>query len=225
MTIYFTSDTHLGHTNIIRYCDRPFQYAKEMDDEIISQVERTIRRNDTLVHLGDISMNPAFTLRYLDAVKGKIIFCFGNHDKKKHKKIITSHKSVIYYGHILDLKGLSKRIICCHYAPTLEEYVQQVKEVKLKDYDGALHAYGHSHCSLPPVGKSLDVGVDSAYRLLGEFRPFSYEELIRFADTEEGQKRQEEIVANYLKERGERDNSNGKGTETLQSRQDKNSEK
>lgn len=29
---FLTSDLHLGHKNIIRYCSRPFSSLKEMDD-------------------------------------------------------------------------------------------------------------------------------------------------------------------------------------------------
>ena len=45
-------------------------------------------------------------------------------------------------------------------------------------HKGYLHAYAHSHDSLPPLGKSHDIGIDVAYRLVGEYRPFSVGEFI-----------------------------------------------
>ena len=34
-TVFFTADPHFGHTNIIRYENRPFASAEEMDQELI----------------------------------------------------------------------------------------------------------------------------------------------------------------------------------------------
>ncbi|MCB0745233.1 MAG: hypothetical protein KDC67_15095, partial [Ignavibacteriae bacterium] len=47
-----------------------------------------------------------------------------------------------------------------------------------KSHHGSWHLYGHSHGSLPPMGKSVDVGVDAPY-ITGqaEYRPFSFEEI------------------------------------------------
>lgn len=42
---------------------------------------------------------------------------------------------------------------------------------------GVIHLYGHSHGSLPGLGKSMDVGVDVAYKIFGEYRPFNIKEI------------------------------------------------
>lgn len=76
--IFFTSDTHFGHENIIRYCNRPFATVEEMDKTLISNWNSVVRDGDEVYHLGDFSFgNPEY---YLSALKGKINFIEGNHD-------------------------------------------------------------------------------------------------------------------------------------------------
>ena len=56
-----------------------------------------------------------------------------------------------------------------------------------KSHHGAYHLYGHSHDSMEDKewGKSMDVGVDSAFRILGEYRPFSFDEIKGILDKRE----------------------------------------
>lgn len=46
--VYFTSDLHLGHKNILRLCDRPFASIEEMDDVLMDNWNRKIHRDDTV---------------------------------------------------------------------------------------------------------------------------------------------------------------------------------
>lgn len=34
--VFFTSDTHFNHTNIIRFCNRPFKDVTHMNETIIA---------------------------------------------------------------------------------------------------------------------------------------------------------------------------------------------
>ena len=55
MTIWFTADFHLGHENIIKYCDRPFKNAAEMDKKIIANFNKVVAADDTVYILGDLA--------------------------------------------------------------------------------------------------------------------------------------------------------------------------
>lgn len=54
-TVFFTADPHFGHTNIIRYENRPFASAEEMDQELIRRWNETVSPEDTVYLLGDFS--------------------------------------------------------------------------------------------------------------------------------------------------------------------------
>lgn len=56
MARFFTADEHYGHTNILRYCDRPFGSVREMDEEIVKRHNMLVEKNDEVYHLGDMSM-------------------------------------------------------------------------------------------------------------------------------------------------------------------------
>ncbi|MEJ7707010.1 MAG: hypothetical protein WKF82_06805 [Nocardioidaceae bacterium] len=56
MAVYFTSDTHFSHANIIRLCNRPFADVDEMDEAIIERWNATVTSADTVYHLGDVAL-------------------------------------------------------------------------------------------------------------------------------------------------------------------------
>ena len=53
--IFFTSDTHFGHTNIIKYCKRPFNSLEEHDETLIKNWNNKVGENDIIFHLGDFA--------------------------------------------------------------------------------------------------------------------------------------------------------------------------
>lgn len=51
--IWFTSDTHFGHKNILRFCKRPWNTVEEMDEGLIQNWNKVVGKDDIVFHLGD----------------------------------------------------------------------------------------------------------------------------------------------------------------------------
>jgi len=81
--IWFTADFHLGHKNIIRYCNRPFDTVEEMNRTIIERLNSLVKTNDILYVLGDFCIGPkARAAELRREIRCKKIFAVtGNHDK------------------------------------------------------------------------------------------------------------------------------------------------
>ncbi len=145
--IWFTSDNHFGHANIIRFCNRPFKHVSEMNEKLISNWNEIIRPNDEVYHMGDFSFE-----RHADVTAKRLMgrkhLIRGNHDKERNLKIIAPHFEWIkdYY----DLRVGKQRFILFHYPIRNWHHC----------YSGTIHLFGHSHGGTPDYGRSTDVGVD-----------------------------------------------------------------
>lgn len=161
MATYFTSDTHFGHSNVIRYCNRPFQSAEEMDNTIISNWNNRVKPDDEIYHLGDFSFRDP--LLYTSRLNGRKFLIPGNHDRRNLPKLKTFFTVL---PALFELKIQDQLLVLCHYN----------MRVWNKSHYGAWHLFGHSHGSLNHMkdllGKALDVGVDSH-----DFTPWSLEEI------------------------------------------------
>ena len=61
--LFFTSDTHFGHTNILKYCNRPFTNIQEHDEEIVKRWNEVVPEDGIVFHLGDIGFCSEIYLR------------------------------------------------------------------------------------------------------------------------------------------------------------------
>lgn len=156
--LYFSSDTHFGHANIIKYCKRPFRNIEEMDEKIIENWNSVVNDSDTVYHLGDFSFRDPYL--YRKRLKGMIVLIRGNHDFRYLKQI---EKKVFESVHdLLSIKVEDTVIVLCHYA----------MRVWHKSHFNSFHIYGHSHGGLADYGKTYDVGVDN-----NNFIPISFLQL------------------------------------------------
>ena len=78
--IWFISDTHFGHANIIKHCRPQFSNVTEMDESLISKWNASVRPHDLVYHLGDFGWKPADVIRIRPRLNGAIRLIVGNHD-------------------------------------------------------------------------------------------------------------------------------------------------
>ena len=166
--IWFTSDHHFDHKNIIKFSNRPFNSVEEMDEELIKRWNEKVQPKDDVYHLGDIGLCPSGRLKeILDRLNGNIFLIRGNHDgaaescKSRFEWIKDYYKLKVPDE---AAQGKEQSLILLHYAMRVWD----------KSHWGAYHLYGHSHGELPDDINSLsfDVGVDCH-----NFYPISYQEV------------------------------------------------
>lgn len=80
--IYFTSDWHLFHENIIDLCSRPFNKLKHMHNTLIRNHNSVVKPDDHVYIIGDMywGRNPHNLINILDKFNGKKHLVLGNHD-------------------------------------------------------------------------------------------------------------------------------------------------
>lgn len=84
--IFFTSDTHFNHDNIINFCARPYGSVEEMNEDLIRRWNEKVGKNDIVFHLGDFAWGGATKwIPILERLNGHIILCLGNHDEANIK--------------------------------------------------------------------------------------------------------------------------------------------
>lgn len=81
MSVYVTSDPHIGHNGIVGFRKGLFRNLEEHDELIIDSWNSEISTKDTVYVLGDFIWNKA-SLKYLSRLKGQINWILGNHDPK-----------------------------------------------------------------------------------------------------------------------------------------------
>lgn len=166
MKEWFTSDTHYGHHNVIRYSNRPFNNAEEMDEAMIKGWNSKVSPSDTVYHLGDFFFcGEDRAVSILNRLNGKKILIMGNHDKqvKRSERIREKLTKVCDY---LELHINKQKIVMSHY-PMITWNASHY---------GSWMLHGHSHHSMryPFVGRILDVGVDGeGYN----FSPISFQDI------------------------------------------------
>ena len=129
--IYYTSDLHLGHANIIKLCNRPFSDVTAMNEALINNWNARITNADTVYIIGDLMFRTADDPTiYLDRLKGKKHLIIGNHDKSWMKKVELS-KYFESVERMLVFGNGKCKVTLCHYP--------------MMSFEGKYLIYGHIH--------------------------------------------------------------------------------
>lgn len=136
--IWFTSDWHFSHKNILRYSKNTRGGCKdieEMDEWLIAKWNATVDNSDTVYHIGDFTFCGKRKLReeLIPRLNGNIIFIRGNHDRSKTMKVLVEEGYQVYDLYTLRLGN--QHVELCHYP---------IEEWKNKRH-GAWHLHGHLH--------------------------------------------------------------------------------
>jgi calcineurin-like phosphoesterase family protein len=157
---WFSSDLHFGHQAMMD--KRGFDSLDAMDKTIVKNWNDRVGRKDNGYLIGDISFaRPGYTLDMLNEMNGTLYLIRGNHDKRM--KDFVRQRFVSTFDYFELKKKECGLVVMCHY-PFF---------VWNRSHYGTIHLHGHSHGSLPQLGKKLDVGVDAQ-----GMAPISFEEVL-----------------------------------------------
>ena len=171
--IWFTSDTHYGHSDNLGFFGRPFKSVEEGDAALIANHNALVQPDDIVFHLGDFTWGggPDFALAIRRQLNGKLYLVEGNHDKDV-VPIYDTFAMVSKYMEIgvkdYDVYG-GVQMICLFHFPILAWNNAR---------QGWWHLFGHTHGDVPPMmnGKSkacaMDVGVDA-----NQMKPINYAQI------------------------------------------------
>lgn len=161
MTVWFTSDHHFNHANIIAYCSRPFASPSEMNERMIEEWNSRVEPSDTVYVVGDFFLGPIDDgLRIGQSLRGNRILVKGNHDRSTATCFRAGFSQVV--GR-LSLRLADGSLALLRHIP--------LETSALGGHDLQIH--GHRHEGPRLVGPHLNVCVD-----LWNFRPIAEDEIV-----------------------------------------------
>lgn len=115
---YFTSDLHLNHERILLLEGRPFKDVHEMNETIINNILKPLKKGDNLFVLGDLSLSLDGFELFFSSLPSKVNFhwVLGNHDERFKKRMIKIHGSKITsVQNIKETKIGNNHVTMCHF--------------------------------------------------------------------------------------------------------------
>ncbi len=181
MKNYYISDLHLGHTNCLRFDDRPYTDVDEMAKDIIVRWNSKVRDDDQVYLLGDVAYKDIGSVyEVLEKLRGHIHLVIGNHDPSrvmKNERAMRCFESVDW---IMNIKDEGRNVCLCHFPIICWD----------KKHRDSYHVYGHVHTRVneDTIYMMKQERAFNAGCMLNNYEPCTLEEL-----AENTRKRNEEL--------------------------------
>lgn len=133
-TMYFLSDTHFGHKNILKFERTQFETVEEHDNfllDMYNKLANRVKPGDTVYHLGDFG-NPiyGYANSWLRDAGAKTVLVRGNHDSEANMDVLKMYFDQVFMYPTF----ISNRVMISHRPYLLAE-------------PGVLNVHGHLHGS------------------------------------------------------------------------------
>lgn len=186
--IFFTSDLHIGHSNCLKFDNRPFRNLDHMHEVLIGNYNSTVKEG-ICYFLGDVGLCSADTVKnVISKMTGTKVLILGNHDKGV-ESMYKAGFDVVLHGATMQIAG--ERVTLSH-CPLLGAYREQCEgmtgtqdnenwhgesrpkqRIFTTTNEGQYHIHGHIHSpnggkSQKILGRQFDVGV-----VANNYRPVS----------------------------------------------------
>ena len=173
MTIFFTSDQHFFHKNVLEFENRPFNTLEEMNEGLINAWNKVVKKSDTVYVIGDFIFHKYSNwVDILDKLLGDIILVRGNHDDSKVVKRLVKE------GYFKEYHEVGTYIKHNGYSMWLTHYPMEIG-LRPKKYSIS----GHIHSNPSNLLTQINIGVDSPLNFDRPFgQPISLDELITYLD-------------------------------------------
>jgi len=183
--IFFTSDHHFSHANVIKYCNRPFSSVEEMNEELVKRWNEAVKPEDTVYYLGDFALSQTAVTTYLPRLNGEKHLIAGNHDhvhpayykqnlakreRRRELYLNSGFKTISMIGYRI----VNNQVLLMSHLPYSGDHAgleDRYKEFRPEN-NGLVLLHGHVHTTWKVRGHMINVGVD-----VWDYKPVSIDEI------------------------------------------------
>ena len=197
--IFWVSDTHFSHNNILKYCNRPFESVEAMNEALVANWNSVVKPDDHIYHLGDFCFGNVEKWNWClepGKLNGHIHLILGNHDPERvfRDGTLIERFDSIDYQKILLVEGWT--VIMNHFP--FQSFSNNFDH-KVIQLFGHIHSGPDGIGNVMLEGKTLqwnqyDVGVDN-----NNYTPISWAEVKERMKLDENQDRSEKEAIEKLK--------------------------